>query len=292
MPRCAILTLEHADGFSIYDHLLIEPMTAAGWHVDEVAWNAVDADWNQYDAVIIRSTWDYQDYAEQFLAVLESIDASRAILLNKIETVRWNFDKRYLREVEEAGALIVPTLWGEDGLADDPSCYYSQLHCEELVIKPTVSANSDNTFRLVQAEFLKRQNELADIFKHKPFMIQPFMQNIVDEGEYSLFYFGGAYSHAILKTPKSGDFRVQEEHGGVIKSVDASQQMKELANHILCNLNPQPFYARVDFVRLDNSFALMELELIEPSLYFNYDDNSAQRFTDAFVKEMSIEQSK
>ena len=118
-------------------------------------------------------------------------------------------------------------------------------------------------------------------------MVQPFMENICLEGEYSCFYFDGKYSHSILKTPKAQDFRVQEEHGGRLTSIKAEAKLLEQADIALKAINELPLYARVDFVRYRQGFALMEAELIEPSLYFNMDEESAARFAGAFVERMA-----
>jgi hypothetical protein len=113
------------------------------------------------------------------------------------------------------------------------------------------------------------------------------MENIIHEGEYSLFYFNGAYSHAILKTPESNDFRVQEEHGGQLETVKPESQLKQAGKKTMQHLPEMPLYARIDFVRSDqNQLQLMEIELIEPSLYFNMDPKASERFAKAFEKRM------
>ncbi len=115
-------------------------------------------------------------------------------------------------------------------------------------------------------------------------MVQQFMDSVIDEGEFSVFFFGEDYSHTILKTPQKGDFRVQEEHGGRLKSIaHPEKELLKAARNLLETLNPKPLYSRMDYVRTpQNSFALMELELIEPSLYFNMDPQSPQRFARIF----------
>lgn len=110
-------------------------------------------------------------------------------------------------------------------------------------------------------------------------MVQPFMPKIVTEGEFSLFYFGGIYSHTILKTPKAKDFRVQEEHGGIITQVAPSEQLLQSAQKVFNQISDELLYARIDFVRDENdNFCLMELELIEPALYLRMDKDAAQKF--------------
>jgi len=113
-------------------------------------------------------------------------------------------------------------------------------------------------------------------------LLQPFIESIVTEGEFSLFFFGSEYSHAILKTPKKSDFKVQEEHGGVLTTIEAESSLLVCARQVLAAVNPKPLYSRVDFIRTPSGFALMELELIEPSLYFNMDPSSPARFASVF----------
>ena len=117
-------------------------------------------------------------------------------------------------------------------------------------------------------------------------MAQPFMASVVDEGEYSLFYFDGAYSHAIVKRPGDGDFRVQEEHGGRLEAVVPEHALLEAGAGALAKLPGQALYARLDFVRDGDEFALMEAELIEPSLYFQLDKESPERFAAALARSL------
>src|SRR6056297_4049332 len=112
MPRCAFLTMDSLDEFEVYDDLLLKPLSQLGWSVDMVSWRDRQVDWNTFEAVIIRSPWDYQQDVQLFMQVLEEIDQSSARLENPLDLVKWNIDKTYLRELEQEGILIVPTLWG------------------------------------------------------------------------------------------------------------------------------------------------------------------------------------
>ena len=287
MPRCAFLTMDSLDEFEVYDDLLIKPLSQLGWSVDMVSWRNRQVDWNTFEAVIIRSPWDYQQDAQLFMQVLEEIDQSSARLENPLDLVKWNIDKTYLRELEQEGILIVPTLWGRRLEAEQLDKAFEQLDTRELVLKPTVSANADDTFRVKQEVKLRIKKEMLRTFYDRAYMIQPFMKSIVTEGEFSLFYFGGEYSHTILKTPGKGDFRVQEEHGGILASVEPETKLLKRAQQTMARLQPQPLYARADYVRTeDDDFALMELELIEPSLYFNMDPESPRRFARIFDRWM------
>lgn len=283
MRRCAFLTTDRLDGFVTYDRLLVEPLARRGWTVDEVPWRAA-ADWDAYEVVVIRSPWDYQRDPDAFLAVLETIDRSKARLENPLDLVRWNLRKTYLRDLDARGLPIVPTRWLDRLAPADLPTLFDGLG-DEIVVKPVVGANADDTFRLRSDS---RPDEALATFAERPCMVQPFVRAVVDEGEFSLFHFGGAYSHAILKAPAAGDFRVQEEHGGRIRAVAPEPALRALADGAVDSLGLAPLYARTDFVRLGSGFALMEVELIEPSLYFSYDPASPERFAEAFAARHSL----
>lgn len=280
--RCAFLTTEDLSEFVTYDHLAVPPLAARGWEVEAVPWRA-GADWGSYDLVVIRTPWDYQDDPDAFLAVLADVDAATR-LENGLAVVRWNLDKGYLADLEEAGVPIVPSLRREGLTADGLAELFGDLEADEIVVKPTVSANADGTFRLRRDRPESWPAALAAL-AHRPLLAQPFVAAVVDEGEYSLFTFGGRFSHAILKTPAAGDFRVQEEHGGRIRAVAPPPEMVATTDRALTAttglLATSLLYARTDLVRHAGAWVVMELELIEPSLYFPFGDGAAERFAAA-----------
>ncbi|WP_448553107.1 ATP-grasp domain-containing protein [Thalassotalea montiporae] len=286
MKRCAILSMDSLADFEAYDHLLEEPLAELGWQVQMVSWRDEQVDWDDFHAVIVRSPWDYQDDADKFIAVLEKIEQSTAHLENSLAVMKWNIDKRYLKELEAKHVNIVPTLWREHFDGSEIPAFFEHFGVEQIVIKPRISANADNTFWLKKASYQDSLAALTEAFASRNFMIQPFMASVIEEGEFSLFYFDGNYSHAILKTPKKDDFRVQEEHGGRLATIEPEPELVRQANLSLAAISDMPLYARVDFVRSGDSFALMEAELIEPSLYFNMDKDSAARFAQAFAAKM------
>lgn len=289
LQRCAILTMNNLDDFEAYDNLIEQPLLTLGWQMHMVSWRDESVNWNDYSAVIIRSPWDYQDDAPAFLKVLNKIEQSSAHLENSLQTVEWNIDKKYLRELESNGVNIVKTLWRENLTQKHVAEYFTELNVDQLVIKPRISANADNTFWLTKENHQTFHPQLEKAFSTSEFLVQPFMESVINEGEFSLFYFNGVYSHAILKTPKDSDFRVQEEHGGRLAAITPETSLTIHAEGTLNAIKAQigmPLYSRVDFVRSEQGFALMEAELIEPSLYFNMDEQSATRFAQAFVNRM------
>ncbi len=282
--RCAFLTMDDMSGFVSDADLCIEPMAALGWQVNMLPWRTPDADWGDFDLVYICTPWDYPDDAAAFLGVLEDIDRSSARLVNSLDLVRWNLEKTYLLELESQGAAIVPSLWFSRFAEFDAEAAFDVHASEALVAKPVIGANAADTFVLERGAYSGVADSLAAAFANRPFFVQPFIESVRIEGEYSLFFFGGRYSHAILKSPKSGDFRTQEEHGAEILPVEPQATLRETAHDIVARIDPQPVYVRADFVRgNDDAFLLMELELIEPSLYLRTNDGAPRRFAEALT---------
>lgn len=282
--RCAYLTMDDIGDFVSDAELSFAPMADLGWQIDMVPWRRC-VDWDDYDLVYICTPWDYQNDVAAFLDVLETIERSSARLVNNLELVLWNLEKTYLEELESRGADIVPSLYFERFDAGRVGACFDRHGTDRIVIKPVVGANADDIVVLQDHLSVERTAELQRIYGHRAFFVQPFIDSVQSEGEYSLFFFGGEYSHAILKKPRAGDFRTQEEHGADILSVDVSAALVDTAAGILGVVSPQPVYVRADFVRgSGDRFLLMELELIEPSLYFRTDPCSASRFARALTR--------
>lgn len=286
MKKCVILSMDDTQGFEVYDHLLEQPLKQAGWMNETISWRKPGVTWDDYDLVMIRSPWDYQLDSDKFLQVLETIENSKAHLDNPLSIVRWNINKKYLLELENKGIEIVPTLWKDNIQNENVADYFSQLNAQELVIKPCISAGAADTFRINKQNLASHSEILAKTFQQREYMVQPFVEEIISEGEFSVFYFDDDYSHTILKTPKENDFRVQEEHGGFLLKIQPEELLLQHAEKVLLQITESLLYARLDFVRTKTGFALMEAELIEPSLYFNLDADAPQRFVNAIEKRM------
>lgn len=281
--RCAYLTMDDMGDFVSDAELSIAPMAELGWAVDMVPWRR-DVDWDDYDLVYICTPWDYQDDVAAFMDVLETIERSAALLVNRLDLVRWNLEKTYLRELEMRGADIVPSLFFERFDAGRVAACFGSHETDRIVVKPVVGANADHIYVLSEPLAGGTVDELRRVFAERPFFVQPFIDSVQSEGEYSLFFLGGEYSHAILKKPKQGDFRTQEEHGADILGVAAPEALVDSARIVLGVVNPQPVYVRADFVRGRGRFLLMELELIEPSLYLRTDPGAPARFAAALAR--------
>jgi hypothetical protein len=276
--RVALLTLEDRGPFVIDDSLAIEELTRRGWQVDEIPWRR-DAPWEEYAGVVVRTTWDYQRDPDGFLQALERI-SKRAVLWNPLEVIRWNIRKTYLRELAARGVCVVPTRFGHGAAIEE----WRALRGPH-VLKPVIGANADDTFAIHAGLNGKDLGTIAGRFANRDWLLQPYVDTIATEGEHSLFYFDHRYSHAVLKQPKEGDFRVQEERGGQISSEEPAADLRAAADAVMATLDKPLLQARVDLVRMeDGTPALMELELIEPSLYFRQDGGAPGRFADALME--------
>jgi hypothetical protein len=279
----AYLTMDNAEGWQIDADLGFIPLAALGWQVIAVPWRSTDTDWDQFDAVYIGTPWDYPEDPDKFLTLLRSIDRSEACLVNDLKLVLWSMPKTYLRDLEKQGAAIVPSLWFDGMTAGCLDGVFGKFNVDRIIVKPVVSTNATDTFLLDRANLADLEQTLRKVFPGRPFVAQPFIENIQGEGEYSLFYFNGVFSHAIQKIPGPGDFRVQEEYGADITSVIPEPSLLQSGDGVMNLVKPEPVYARVDFVRgPDEQFLLMELELVEPSMYLRMDSKAPARFAEAF----------
>ena len=270
-------------GFVIDDELAVLPLARRGIKVDTVPWDRPGIDWRQYALVVVRSPWDYPQQPQRFLGVLEEIERIGVRLENGSEIARWNLQKTYLRDLAARGIETVPTFWRDRLGPGELSPLFEELRSTEGVIKPVVGANAQGAWRLDAARVRTLAMEIENFFADRPLMLQPFERGIVEEGEYSMMYLNGVHSHSILKAPKAGDFRVQEEHGSEIRLVEPEPALLAAGNAAIAAIGQRLLYARVDLVRSDDAFRLMELELIEPSLYLRIDPGAPDRFADAIA---------
>ncbi|MGF1572177.1 MAG: RimK family alpha-L-glutamate ligase [Sumerlaeia bacterium] len=288
-PIC-FLSMEDLSGYFTYDERTANILSNNGLPVEFIPWRS-NVDWNRFSLVLIRSTWDYQNNVESFLQVLEAIHKSSAVLINPLNVVRWNLNKGYLLQLDKLGVPIIPTFFGSSPTLIDLNRFHQELGGNELILKPLVGANAEGIFRLSPPFDSPLAKQAINHYNGRDFFAQPFLPSIETEGETSIIYFDGTFNHAIIKRPKKGDFRVQEEHGGVFElcTPDAeSLRIAELALKAVAEVlqfKEPLLYARVDLARcLNGSLGLMELELIEPSLYLNLDEESPQRFAEAIIR--------
>ncbi|WP_400193085.1 RimK family alpha-L-glutamate ligase [Hymenobacter sp. B81] len=250
------------------DDLLANYLRAQGLRVSLAVWSDAQVDWRSFDAVVLKSPWDYFDRPAEFHRWLDHLDAAGVALLNPTAIVRYNADKAYLLDLQAAGVGVVPTRHLPRGSRAEPERWLTELGTEKVVVKPTVGGGAKDTFALTPATAATARPQLQSLLAVADFLVQPFVEQVQTTGEWSLVFFGGELSHCVLKTPKPGDFRVQHYLGGSIRAVTAPPHIEQAARDIVRRFAPGCLYARVDGVDSPaGGFWLMELELIEPFLY-------------------------
>jgi len=260
---------DHPDEASLFaeDDVLAEALSARGATVRRVPWRQQGVSWGRYEFVLIRSTWDYIDDVPAFLSVLRAIEGAGCLLVNPLETIKWNLDKGYLPALHRLGVPIVPTAVYEPG--EDARAALEGLDGSEggYVIKPLVGIGAFGTKRLADADAAEK--ELMRGKGPEPCIVQPFLASVATEGEWSFVFGGGSFLYAALKTPKPGDFRVQVMYGATTTKRTPAQADLAVAQACLNALPVPAHLARIDMARMPSGrLALMEAELIEPQLFF------------------------
>jgi glutathione synthase/RimK-type ligase-like ATP-grasp enzyme len=255
-----------------------EVLRRAGAEVDPVPWTEA-GDLDGYDIVLPLVAWGYHKDYERWLGFLDRCEARRLRLINSPTLLRWNGDKAYLAELADRGVPTVPTIAVEQCCDEDLEEARRRFEGDWLVIKPPISASAHGTHRIGPKDALPPDS------RGKPMIVQPLIEEIANTGEFSLMLFGGVYSHAVVKRPKSGDFRVQEYLGGVTLPCTAPPSGAiELARAALKAAPANAAYARVDIVPDDDGMLrIMELELVEPSLFLDHAPDGGVSFADAIV---------
>lgn len=281
--RLALITFSGLPQGAESERLMVPHLAAAGIETEIVDWRSASTDFSKFDLIVLRSCWDYHLRATEFIGWVQRV-AQTTPVLNAVDTVLWNHNKFYLREVEALGLEIAPTLFAT-GNASIGQQDRSQIESwSKIVVKPAVSASAHRTW-LMDGVALPTNVDLARQMGGEPFLIQQFIPEIQTDGEISFIYIDGLYSHAALKRPAAGDFRVQQEHGGSAELFHPSAALLNQANRIAAMV-PQvrdSLYCRIDAVARGGKLVLMELELIEPELFLGLAEGSAERFAKAIA---------
>lgn len=261
------------------DDLGLAPALAGlGIETAPAVWSDRSVDWNRFDLVVIRSCWDYHFRIQEFLGWLDGLPVPVA---NSAEVVRWNAHKGYLLELEKKGIRIPPTQLVRKGSRPE------ELSSGHVIVKPAISASANETHRFAHAA--DAMGDLERLAVAGDVIVQEFVDEVISYGEWSLMFFDREFSHAVKKAPKAGDFRVQQELGGSALPADPPAVVVEAAQRALSAVEDDLLYARVDLVERPGGVVLMELELIEPTLFFGTSEGSSERFARAVLRKLRIE---
>jgi hypothetical protein len=281
--RIAFATYAGLQGLTPSDQLAADELHRRGSTVIPLPWSA-PGDWRQFDAVVIRATWDYYTRPAEFLCWLRSLEEQRVSLWNPAPLASWNMHKGYLRDLERAGVAIVPTAWISPSSSTGTLQQLVRTHgWSDVVVKPAVSANANRTWRTHAAVTEGDEAQFRALLAAGEVMVQPVMEPLMRDGEWSFVFLGGEFSHAVLKRPAPGDFRVQTNYGGTVTRLDPQAQWVKQARSILDAVPAPWLYARVDGCIIDERFVLVELELLEPDLFLNFEPRAPARFVDSLL---------
>ncbi|MEX2503871.1 MAG: hypothetical protein WD378_03415 [Egicoccus sp.] len=276
-------TVEGLDFVADVDAALATALVARGIEVSQPRWDDPDVDWDGIDIAVVRTTWDYPQRRDEFLAWAADV-GQRTRLWNPADVLRWNTHKSYLIELEERGAPVVPTAWlgqGDEVVLDD---LLRSRGWTRAVVKPAVGAGSSG-LALVDLDDPDAQRHLDRELATGDVLVQPYLAAVETRGELSVVVVDGEVSHAVRKRPTGGDFRIQEEFGGSYEVADLDADTTALARWIVEATGHELLFARVDL--LEDDFGqpqLVELEATEPDLYLRHVPAAADRVADAVVR--------
>jgi glutathione synthase/RimK-type ligase-like ATP-grasp enzyme len=278
MDRIALVTSGAQPMLSDDDRLLLPHLTALGIEGVPARWDDLTVSWGDFDAVILRSTWDYHRRIIEFDEWLEHLAGSGARVFNPLSALRWNSDKRYLLDLQKRGVPIVPTaLINRDRIVDLGHVLRSN-GWGRAVVKPSVGTQGYQTWLTEPTTAERDQRQLVAMMMQGDVIVQPFLNEIARDGEYSFVYFDGVYSHCFRRRPKAGDYRTQAEYGAQSNPVRPTEDMLAQAEAMLDALPHMMLYARVDVVLRDGKLLMMALELIEPGLGLRHGIDAPRRF--------------
>ncbi|MBB4662982.1 ATP-grasp domain-containing protein [Conexibacter arvalis] len=287
-PLIALATCEELPDLDPDDRLLADALRALDAEVAAPVWDDPAVEWGAFDLVLVRSPWDYHLKRAAFVAWAKEV-AGVTALRNPADVIGWNTDKTYLRTLAERGVETVPTIWLPHG---EPAPALAELLAErgwagrEAIVKPTIGLGSSGLMRVPAGDPAgDGAAHLRGLLADGDAMVQPFLPSLEREGELSLLFCDGELSHAVRKRPPAGEFRVQPNFGAVAEAARPTAEQVELARRTLAAASDvPPLYGRVDLVAGDDDQPLvMELELVEPTLYLAAAPGAAERFARAVL---------
>lgn len=288
--KIALASCRDLPDWEVDDKPLEAALTARGVDIVKPAWDDPQVNWSKFDACLIRTTWDYSERRDAFVAWAKKVAISTK-LFNPAETVRWNTDKRYLKSLAERGVPTIETVWIEPGEHVDVAALLRERGWSRGFIKPVVGASSRATLRFDDsADGIAAAQQHLDMYAaREAMMMQPYLAMVETEGEYSVIFVDGKPAHGVRKVPVPGDYRVQDDFGAHDESWTPTDEELATAQHAIRAGGQGLLYGRVDFLRGNDGKLLMnELELVEPSLFFRHGKQTAELLADALLARVHV----
>ena len=282
MPTVALATCDWLPGLIPDDAALVAALEHAGVAAVPAVWSDPAVDWAGFDLVLVRTTWDYTARRDEFVGWAERV-ARSVPLWNPPETIRWNSEKSYLRDLDARGAPVVPTAWmtSADG---DLAATLAERGWDDAIIKPVVGSGARGMMRVRRG---KGEEHFRELLAHGAVLVQPFLPSIETEGELSVVCLDGEPAHAVRKRPQPGDIRIQPEYGGTAEPVPLDAELAEAVARVLGAVECPLLYARVDLVRDGaGELRVMELEAVEPRLFLGPVSGAGERVAAAVLERL------
>ena len=285
VPVVAFVTFEEKPDFAPDDFYFVSYLRKKNVRVYPVVWSDPVVDWTKFDLIVFRSIWDYYLKPEEFNQWLKQMKPAKLPFLNSLSVLEWNRDKKYLLSLRDAGIPIPDFEYCKHNIPCDLTSILDRMKKGTAVVKPSVSGGAYNTYLASAPVSVAEDEKFQSLLRNGSVIVQEFREEIKTNGEISLIFFDRVFSHAVQKVAMPGDFRVQPKFGGKPLFVQASADLINLASAILEQVPEELLYARVDLLLLeDGSYSLMELELIEPILFAEFEPKAPENFFRALMK--------
>lgn len=288
MPTCSNLP-----DWEVDDAALHAALRARDADIIRPVWDEAGFDWSSCDACLIRTTWDYQEKHDAFVAWAEHV-SKQTRLFNPFEVVRWNTHKSYLRDLEERGIPVIQTVWLDAGTDIDVERVLAKRGWTRAFLKPAIGATARETLRFeaTPAGIAEAEAHLHRLLPNETMLLQPYLDSVETQGELSAIFLGGRFSHGVRKIPVAGDYRVQDDFGAHDEPATLTNDELALAQRCVAAVEEAGgvplLYARTDFLRdHDGQLRLSELELSEPSLFFRHAPTAAATLADALLQRIT-----
>lgn len=266
----------YVDQILLEDRLVREALERRGLLVHRMDWTSTTFDWSTTRAVLFRSVWDYTNRYDDFRRFLDRA-SQQTRFINPLQTILWNLDKHYLRDLGARGISVPRTIYIEQGDPRSLLEVFTSSGFTDAILKPAMSAGARHTYRITAENIHSHEAVFASLTAAEAMMLQPFLHSVLTEGEVTLMVMGGRYTHAIRKRAKEGDFRVQDDFGGTVHAYTPTADEIAFAERTVAACEPLPLYARVDILRDDAGQPVVsELEAIEPELWFRFHPPAAE----------------
>jgi len=289
-PRIALITGEQWKTGSEENQLLREALSKREIDSEMVVWDEGVKPLSNFDASIIRSCWDYHQRSTEFLEWLKQLNTAETKIWNSPEILRWNMDKGYLQDLEDAGLPVIPSVFFDRGTMPDLEEVMDEHNWSEVVVKPRIGASGHFMHKITREEITARIGDIQTVANQRGIFIQPYLDEMRDRGEWSFIFFDGTYQFAIHKQPGPEDFRAHNHRGGTYRHAQPQPEWIEHVQSLVDRFPKDCLYQRMDGLIRNDQLLLIEVEALEPSFYFSYYPDGAESLAEIIEEKLSIRQ--